>query len=101
MTNADDLEPRLLHEYDCQDIVEFAHYQPRAHETLNALRHAESTISRLRSAVEYGAAILDKNAAMLDHLVMDTPEDQELNDRVVAVTRKSASLLRNNLEGTP
>ncbi|NKT41787.1 hypothetical protein GS676_02750 [Rhodococcus hoagii] len=60
-----------------------------------------ATIERLRTACEYGAAFLEKNAAMLDHLVMDTPEDQALNDRVVAVTRKAASLMRINLEGKP
>lgn len=59
----------------------------------------QATIERLRTACEYGAAFLEKNAAMLDHLVMDTPEDQALNDRVVAVTRKAASLVRRSLDG--
>ncbi|ORM21793.1 hypothetical protein [Prescottella equi] len=58
-----------------------------------------ATIERLRTACEYGAAFLEKNAAMLDHLVMDTPEDQAMNDRVVAVTRKAASLVRRSLDG--
>lgn len=58
-----------------------------------------ATIERLRAACEYGAALLEKNAAMLDQLVMDTPEDQALNDRVVAVTRKAASLVRRSVDG--
>ncbi|WP_238840750.1 hypothetical protein [Prescottella equi] len=68
-------------------------------DNLAELRKANATIDRLRAAVEYGASILDKNATMLDQLVMDTPKDQKLNDRVVAVTRKAATLLRNNLNG--
>lgn len=52
MTDIDTLEARLLHEYDCQDIVEFAHYQTVAHETLTELRKAHATIERVRAEVE-------------------------------------------------
>ncbi|NKS29269.1 hypothetical protein GS534_00825 [Rhodococcus hoagii] len=52
MTDIDNLEARLVHEYDCQDIVEFAHYQTVAYETLSELRKANAVIERVHAEVE-------------------------------------------------
>lgn len=48
----------------------------------------------VREAALAGASILDKNADMLAQLVMDTPNDQLLNDKVIDVTRRAAEGLR-------
>lgn len=44
-----------------------------------------------------GASILDKCATMLDHLTMDTAEDQATNDAVSRSMRNAASAIRTAL----
>ncbi|WP_343466376.1 hypothetical protein AAI421_14575 [Rhodococcus aetherivorans] len=56
-------------------------------------------LERWAVALDAGANILENNAKMLEHLVMDTPKDQELNDKVVEVTRRSAGAMRKALDG--
>lgn len=47
--------------------------------------------------IDAGANILENNAMMLEHLVMDTPKDQELTDRIVDQTRHAAQSMRTAL----
>lgn len=61
-------------------------------------RKAEADLSRGRILMASGAQILDNHAEMLSKLVMDTPKDQELTDRLVALTRDSAAALRKALK---
>lgn len=55
---------------------------------------AEAHLIAVRAAGTAGANILDNNAAMLAHLVMDTPEDQDRTDRIFEQTRRCAAGLR-------
>ncbi|MGW2095808.1 hypothetical protein [Promicromonospora sukumoe] len=48
----------------------------------------------LATALDAGATIVDNHASMLAQLVMDTPKDQELTDRLVELARNSAQNLR-------
>lgn len=51
-----------------------------------------------REQLTTAARLVDNSADMLDHLVMDTDEDQELNDQVVASQRAIANALRITAE---
>lgn len=51
-----------------------------------------------RDQLMAAARLVDNSANMLDQLVMDTDEDQELNDQVVASQRAIANALRITAE---
>lgn len=53
-----------------------------------------------RDSLRSAATIVGNHAEMLEHLVMDTPEDQALNDKVIAVAEASARALRTLAEKT-
>lgn len=46
-------------------------------------------------SLDAAALIVDNHASMLAQLVMDTPKDQELTDRLVELARNSAQNLRS------
>ncbi|WP_064059257.1 hypothetical protein [Prescottella equi] len=51
-------------------------------------------IYQASSALEAGAVVVNNHGKMLAQLVMDTPKDQELTDRLVELARNSAQNLR-------
>lgn len=51
--------------------------------------------ARLREIAASAARVLDHSAEMLSHLVMDTPEDEALNDRVIHINRAAAAAARS------
>ncbi|MCF8784140.1 hypothetical protein [Rhodococcus ruber] len=56
-------------------------------------------LDRWAVVIDAGANILENNAKILEHLVMDTPKDQELTDRIVYQTRHAAQSMRAALGG--
>ncbi|NKR61685.1 hypothetical protein GS474_23790 [Rhodococcus hoagii] len=46
-------------------------------------------------SLDAAAQIVDNHASMLAQLVMDTPKDQELTDRLVELARNSAQNIRS------
>ncbi len=57
------------------------------------------TLERWTIVLDAGATILENNAKMLEHLVMDTPKDQELTGRIADQTRHAAQSVRTALDG--
>lgn len=52
----------------------------------------------LRRAARIAANLVDDTAKMLEHLVMDTSEDQDLNDTIVTTHRLAAAAIRTAID---
>lgn len=71
-----------------------------AHVALVVEQHTNRRMERIATVLDAGANILDMHAAMLDNLVMDTPEDQARSVGVATQARRAAKAFRAALEGT-
>ncbi|MCZ4506407.1 hypothetical protein O4273_26635 [Rhodococcus ruber] len=58
----------------------------------------EAENGRLRNLAGLGANVLDGHAAMLEHLAMDTKEDQAITDKLVQRTRDTAAMMRRKFD---
>jgi hypothetical protein len=76
-----------------------AELRPARDAAIARAEKAEAELERGRELMESGARVLDNHAEMLSKLVMDTPKDQELTDRLVHLTIRSAAALRAALDG--